>query len=150
MHDTMELLRARLQITDIEDSLDFFRDKLGLVEITRMEANKERGTRIFLAAPEEAERAKSDDAPLLELFCERDKAAGPPEFGEGYVAYRVEDLYWLCHYLMNQGITIDRPPRDGRMALVRSPDGHLIELRQQGNPREPMEPWVSMRDHGDW
>lgn len=150
MHDTMELLRARLQITDIDDSLDFFRDKLGLVEITRMEANNERVTRIFLAAPEEAERAKADDAPLLELFCERDKAGGTPGFCEGYVAYRVEDLYWLCHYLVNQGITIDRPPRDGRMALVRSPDGHLIELRQQGNPREPMEPWVSMRDHGDW
>jgi lactoylglutathione lyase len=142
----MELLRARLHITDIDESLDFFCDKLGLVEVGRAEVGNGRSMLIYLAAPEEAERAKENDAPLLELAW--NGASGQPGAARdpGHVAYQVEDIYWLCQYLLHKGVTIVRPPRDGRMARVRSPDGHCIELRQQGNRREPMEPWVSMED----
>ena len=140
----MELLRARLRITDLDESLDFFRNSIGLVEIGRTEAEDGRSTLIFLAAPEEAERARLNDAPVLELAWDRDARGASVE--RGHLAYQVEDLYWLCHYLLHQGITIHRPPRDGRMARVQSPDGHVVELRQQGNPREPAEPWVLMED----
>jgi len=142
----MELLRTRLHITDIEESLDFFRDNLGLVEVGRQEVDGGRIRLILLAAPEEAARARDNDAPLLELFwqAEPGKSEGWPDCG--HITYQVEDVYWLCHYLLQSGVAIERPPRDGRMARVRSPDGHVIELRQQGNPREPMEPWISMAD----
>lgn len=140
----MELLRTRLSIRDIDESLDFFCNKLGLVEVGRTEAGEGRPTLVFLAAPEEAERARENDAPVLELAWNRTPARA---LEAGHVAYQVEDIYWLCQYLVREGITIVRPPRDGRIACVRSPDGHFIELRQQGNPREPMEPWLSMEDH---
>lgn len=142
----MELLRVRLQISDIDASVEFFRDRIGLVEIGRSEVEEGRGTLIFLAAPEEAERARFGDAPLLELIRERDGQTFGTGVERGHIAYQVEDLYWLCHYLLHHGITIQRPPRDGRMARVQSPDGHVIDLWQQGNPREPAEPWVCMDD----
>lgn len=142
----MELLRARLRITNLEESLDFFRNMIGLVEIGRSEAGDGRSALIFLAAPEEAERARWNDAPLLELAWGRDAADDGAGIERGHVAYQVEDLYWLCHYLLHNGITMLRPPRDGRMARVQSPDGHVVELRQQGNPREAAEPWIFMED----
>jgi len=142
----MELLRTRLRIRDIDESLDFFRDKLGLVEIGRRNAEDGRYTLIHLAAPEEAERARYNDAPLLELSWSRDPDERVRGIDAGYLAYQVEDIYWICQYLMQQGVTIVRPPRDGRVARVVSPEGHRVELRQQGNPREPMEPWASMED----
>ncbi len=146
VHATMELLRARLRITNIEASLDFFRNKIGLVEIGRSESGDGRSMLIYLAAPEEVEPARENDAPLLELAWHRDALAGDGGVERGHVTYQVEDLYWLCHYLLHRGITFRRPPRDGRMARVQSPDGHIIELRQQGNPREPSEPWICMED----
>lgn len=142
----MELLRARLRITNLDESLDFFRDMIGLVEIGRSEADEGRSMLIFLAAPEEAERARWNDAPLLELAWHRDGPDRGASIERGHVAYQVEDLYWLCHYLLHNGITMHRPPRDGRMARVQSPDGHIVELWQQGNPREPAEPWIFMED----
>lgn len=142
----MELLRTRLRITNLEASLDFFRDKVGLVVIGRSEAEDARSMLIFLAAPEEVERAKDNDAPVLELAWHGDGQAVGGGVERGHVAFQVEDLYWLCHYLLNNGITFRRPPRDGRMARVQSPDGHIVELRQQGNPREPAEPWIYMED----
>lgn len=140
----MELLRTRLRITNAEASLDFFRDRIGLIEIGRSEAEDGRSMLIFLAAPEEAERARWNDAPVLELAWNRDEEGTGIE--RGHVTYQVEDLYWLCHYLLRNGTTFRRPPRDGRMARVGSPDGHVVELRQQGNPREPAEPWILMED----
>jgi len=142
----MELLRTRLHITDIDESLAFFRDLLGLVEIGRRELDAGHARLILLATPEQAGRARDNDAPLLELFWQGEAGESDGCPGAGQVTYQVEDLYWLCHFLMHRGVTIERPPRDGRMARVRSPDGHLIELRQQGNPREPMEPWMGMAD----
>ena len=142
----MELLRARLRITNPDASLDFFLDKIGLIEIGRSEAEDGRSMLIFLAAPEEVERARQNDAPVLELAWDRERPVGGAGFERGHVAYQVEDLYWLCHYLLHHGIVFRRPPRDGRMARVQSPDGHIVELRQQGNPREPAEPWIYMED----
>ena len=142
----MELLRARLRITNLDASLDFFRNKIGLVEMGRSEVEDGRSMLIFLAAPEDVERARENDAPVLELAWHADGSAGGAGLERGHVAYQVEDLYWLCHYLLHNGITFRRPPRDGRMARVQSPEGHIIELRQQGNPREPTEPWIYMED----
>lgn len=142
----MELLRARLRITNLDESLDFFREMIGLAEIGRSEVEEGRGVVIFLAAPEEAERARWNDAPVLELAWHGDGRGDGADVERGHVAYQVEDLYWLCHYLLHNGITIRRPPRDGRMARVQSPDGHIIELWQQGDPREPAEPWIYMED----
>lgn len=142
----MELLRARLRIANLDESLDFFRNMIGLVEIGRSESGKGQGVLIFLAAPEEAERARWNDAPLLELAWDQGAAGDGARIERGHVAYQVEDLYWLCHFLLHNGVTMHRPPRDGRMARVQSPDGHIVELRQQGNPREPAEPWIFMED----
>lgn len=142
----MELLRVRLRITNFEASLDFFRDKIGLVEIGRSGAGQGRSMLVFLAAPEEVERARDNDAPVLELAWHGGGEAGDTGVERGHVAYQVEDLYWLCHYLLHHGITFCRPPRDGRMARVQSPDGHIVELRQLGDPREPAEPWIYMED----
>ncbi len=142
----MELLRARLRITNLEASLDFFRDKIGLVELGRSEMSAGRSLLIFLAAPEQAGRAQDNDAPVLELAWQGDVRPGGAGIERGHITYQVEDLYWLCHYLLCNGITFCRPPRDGLMARVQSPDGHIVELRQQGDPREPAEPWISMED----
>ena len=142
----MELLRTRLRITNLEASLDFFRDRIGLVEIGRSEAQQGRSVLIFLAAPEEVERATDNDAPVLELAWHEDAQAAGVGVERGHVAYQVEDLYWLCHYLLHHGVTFRVPPRDGRVARVQSPEGHIVELRQLGDPREPAEPWIYMED----
>lgn len=142
----MEFLRARLRITDLEASLDFFRDKIGLVETGRSEGPKGRSVLIFLATPAEAERAQDNAAPVLELAWDGPEQRGHTAIERGHLTYQVEDLYWLCHYLLRNGVTIRRPPRDGRMARVQSPDGHIVELRQQGDPREAAEPWIAMED----
>lgn len=142
----MELLRARLPIANPDASLDFFCDKIGLIEIGRSEADDGLSMLIVLAAPEDAEGARLNDAPALELVWQRDGHLDSAGVERGHVAFQIEDLYWLCHYLQNNGVTIQRPPRDGRMARVQSPDGHIVELWQQGNPREPAEPWIYMED----
>jgi lactoylglutathione lyase len=140
-----------IRISDVDQSLDFFCDKLGLVEVERHESEKGRFTLIFLAAPEDVERAKSDQrAPMVELTYNWD----PEEYGGGrnfgHLAYRVDDIYGLCQRLMDGGITIARPPRDGRMAFVRSPDGISVELLQRGEALPPQEPWASMENTGTW
>lgn len=142
----MELLRARLRIANPDESLEFFCNKIGLIEIGRSEADDGLSMLIVLAAPEDAEDARLNDAPALELVWQRDGYFDPAGVERGHVAFQIEDLYWLCHYLQNNGVAIQRPPRDGRMARVQSPDGHIIELWQQGNPREPAEPWTYMED----
>jgi len=146
----MQYLHTMVRISDIDASLDFYCNKLGMKQISRKDVEKGRFTLIFLAAPEDEERAHRDRAPMMELTYNWD----PEEYGEGrnfgHLAFRVDDIYATCQRLMDQGVTINRPPRDGRMAFVRSPDNISIELLQKGDPLEPAEPWASMENTGTW
>jgi lactoylglutathione lyase len=146
----MQYLHTMVRISDIEASLDFYCNQLGLVEMNRMEVEKGRFTLIFLAAPDDVERAREDKAPMLELTWNWDPE--PLEGGRnfGHLAFRVDDIYALCQRLMDAGTTINRPPRDGHMAFVRSPDGISIELLQRGEARPAREPWASMANTGTW
>ena len=146
----MQYLHTMLRISDIDAALDFFCTKLGLVEMNRIEVEKGRFTLIFLAAPEDVERARSDRAPMVELTWNWDPEELDGGRNFGHLAYRVDDIHATCQQLMDQGVTINRPPRDGRMAFVRSPDGHSIELLQKGEALTPCEPWVSMANSGTW
>jgi len=146
----MQYLHTMLRITDIDTALDFFCNGLGLVEMNRIEVEQGRFTLIFLAAPEDVERAREDKAPMVELTWNWDpeELTGGRSFG--HLAYRVDDIYATCQHLQDRGITINRPPRDGRMAFVRSPDGHSVELLQKGDAQAPKEPWASMENTGSW
>lgn len=146
----MEFLHTMVRVKDIEASLDFYCAKLGLVEMSRMENEKGRFTLIFLAAPGDVEQARARKAPMVELTYNWD----PEEYGGGrnfgHLAYRVENIYETCRHLMDGGVTINRPPRDGHMAFVRSPDGISVELLQKGDSLPPQEPWASMPNTGSW
>lgn len=146
----MRYLHTMLRITDIDASLDFFCNKLGLVEISRKESEKGRFTLVFLAAPDDVERARNKKSPMVELTWNWDpeELTGGRSFG--HLAYRVDNIYDTCRKLMDSGVTINRPPRDGHMAFVRSPDGHSIELLQEGEHLPPEEPWASMENTGSW
>lgn len=146
----MRYLHTMLRVTDLGRALDFFCDKLGLVEVQRKESEKGRFTLVFLAAPKDIERAKAEKSPLVELTWNWDpeELTGGRSFG--HLAYRVDDIYETCQRLMDAGVTINRPPRDGHMAFVRSPDGHSIELLQEGEHLAPREPWASMENTGTW
>jgi len=146
----MRYLHTMLRITDIDASLDFFCNKLGLVEISRKDSEKGRFTLVFLAAPDDVERAREEKSSMVELTWNWDpeELTGGRNFG--HLAYRVEDIYKTCQKLIDAGVTINRPPRDGHMAFVRSPDGHSIELLQQGEHLPPREPWASMENSGSW
>lgn len=146
----MQYLHTMLRISDIDESLDFFCNKLGLVEMNRMEVEKGRFTLIFLAASEDVERAQRDQAPMVELTWNWDPETLDGGRNFGHLAYRVDDIYALCQQLQDKGVTINRPPRDGRMAFVRSPDGHSVELLQKGAAQPPKEPWASMENTGTW
>lgn len=146
----MQYLHTMLRISDIDESLDFFCNKLGLVEMNRMEVEKGRFTLIFLAASEDVERAQRDQAPMVELTWNWDPETLDGGRNFGHLAYRVDDIYALCQQLQDKGVTINRPPRDGRMAFVRSPDGHSVELLQKGEAQPPKEPWASMENTGTW
>jgi lactoylglutathione lyase len=140
----MKYLHTMVRVTDLEQSLDFYCNKLGLVEVQRYENEKGRFTLVFLAAPGDEDRA------MVELTYNWD----PEDYGIGrafgHLAYQVDDIYALCDKLMKSGVTINRPPRDGRMAFVRSPDSISIELLQKGEALPPAEPWASMPNTGAW
>ncbi|MFU8784298.1 VOC family protein [Aliidiomarina sp.] len=139
----MKYLHTMVRISDLDASLRFYCDGLGLQEVRRKEVPKGRFTLIFLAAPE------SLDAELeLTYNWDPESYTGGRNFG--HLAFRVHDIYQVCGHLQAMGITINRPPRDGHMAFVRSPDGISIELLQQGDALEPCEPWVSMENVGSW
>ena len=146
----MQYLHTMIRVTDVDASLDFFCNKLGLVEVSRNDYEQGRFSLIFLAAPEDLERAKSERAPLVELTYNWD----PEKYGEGrnfgHLAYQVEDIYAVCQQLMDKGVTINRPPRDGHMAFVRSPNNISVELLQRGDALPPQEPWSSMPNTGEW
>jgi lactoylglutathione lyase len=151
----MQFLHTMVRVKDVDASLTFYCDVLGLVETNRYDSEKGRFTLVFLAAPDDIERATQDKAPVIEL------TYNWPTDGEegenytdgrnfGHLAYRVDDIYGFCHSLISKGITILRPPRDGHMAFIKSPDGISIELLQKGNNLSPAEPWISMENTGSW
>lgn len=146
----MQYLHTMLRIRDIGESLDFYCEKLGLHEIRRMNSEQGRFTLIFLATPEDVTRAQNGQAPLLELTYNWD----PEEYSGGrtfgHLAYRVNNIYDTCQKLRAAGVVINRPPRDGRMAFVRSPDGVSVELLQAGEALPPQAPWQSMGNTGTW
>jgi lactoylglutathione lyase len=146
----MEYLHTMVRVSDLNKSLDFFCKKFGLVEVRRIENEKGRYTLVFLAAPDDVEKAKDTKAPLLELTYNWDEHgyAGGRNFG--HLAYRVDDIYQTCQKLMDAGVTINRPPRDGYMAFIKTPDDISIELLQRGEPKAPKEPWASMPNTGTW
>jgi lactoylglutathione lyase len=146
----VEYLHTMIRVSDLDQSLDFFVNKFGLKEVRRREDEKGRYTLVFLAAPDDVERAKEIQAPLIELTYNWDPEVYTGGRNFGHLAYRVDDIYALCKKLMEQGVTINRPPRDGNMAFIRSPDGISIELLQKGNPKPPQEPWASMPNTGTW
>ena len=146
----MEYLHTMVRVSDLQESLDFYCGKLGLVEISRKESEKGRFTLVFLAAANDVEAAHGNKAPLVELTYNWDPEAYTGGRNFGHLAYRVDDIYALCQSLLDKGVTINRPPRDGHMAFIRSPDGISIELLQKGEPKDPAEPWVSMGNTGVW
>lgn len=146
----MRYLHTMVRVTDLEKSLDFYCARLGLVEARRIENQMGRFTLVFLCAPDDLERAAKDQAPLVELTYNWDPEDYKGGRNFGHIAYRVEDIYATCQRLMDGGVTINRPPRDGHMAFVRSPDGISIELLQAGGSKPPAEPWASMPNTGVW
>ncbi len=146
----MQYLHTMVRVKDLDQSLDFYCNKLGLREVNRYENEKGRFTLVFLAAPEDVARATDDKAPLVELTYNWDTEDYDGGRNFGHLAYRVDDIYAACQHLMDGGVTINRPPRDGHMAFVRSPDGVSIELLQKGEALAPVEPWVSMENTGSW
>jgi lactoylglutathione lyase len=139
-----------VRVTDLDASLDWYCNKFGLVEVRRVESEAGRFTLVFLSAPGDLERAKSSQAPLVELTYNWDAETYTGGRNFGHLAYRVDDIYATCQKLMDAGVTINRPPRDGRMAFVRSPDNISIELLQRGDAKAPAEPWSSMPNTGVW
>ena len=146
----MRYLHTMVRARDLDETLSFYCDKLGLEEINRHESEKGRFTLVFLAAPEDVELARERSAPLLEITWNWDPEDYDGGRNFGHLAFRVDDIYATCQRLLDSGVTINRPPRDGHMAFVRSPDGISIELLQAGKSLEPAEPWASMPNTGSW
>lgn len=146
----MEYLHTMVRVSDLDRALDFYCAKLGLQEVRRIDNEAGRFTLVFLAAPGDVERAKGSQAPLVELTYNWDPETYTGGRNFGHLAYRVDDIYATCQRLMDQGITINRPPRDGYMAFIRSPEGISIELLQRGERKAPAEPWTSMPNTGTW
>jgi lactoylglutathione lyase len=150
----MRYLHTMLRVRNLDAALDFYCNKLGLQEVRRRVDEKNRYTLVFLAAPADAasmaDKGKGREAPTVELTYNWDSE----DYGEaryfGHLAYEVDDIYALCDRLLKAGVTINRPPRDGMMAFVRSPDRHSIELLQKGAAKPPQEPWTSMPNSGHW
>lgn len=146
----MQYLHTMIRVSNLDETLYFFCDLLGMTEISRKSSDKGRFTLVFLAAPGDEERAREQRAPMIELTYNWD----PEEYGGGrnfgHLAYRVDDIYALCEHLQANGVTINRPPRDGYMAFIRTPDNISIELLQKGEPLPPKEPWASMENTGTW
>jgi lactoylglutathione lyase len=146
----MRYLHTMVRVADLDAALDFYCARLGLKEIRRVDSDQGRFTLVFLAASDDAERLGAEQAPMVELTYNWDAQTYTGGRNFGHLAYRVKDIYALCARLMEAGVTINRPPRDGRMAFVRSPDGISIELLQEGAALPPSEPWASMPNTGVW
>lgn len=146
----MHYLHTMVRVKDLDESLHFYCELLGLTEMRRVENEKGRFTLVFLAAQGDAPRAQMESAPLVELTYNWDSEDYGGGRNFGHLAYRVDDIYAVCERLRKGGVTISRPPRDGHMAFVRSPDGISIELLQDGAPKASAEPWASMPNVGAW
>lgn len=145
----MRYLHTMVRVRDLDASLRFYCEGLGLTEMYRMENDKGRFTLVFLAAPEDVELARERNAPLVELTYNWDPENYDGGRNFGHLAYRVDDIYEICQRLMDMGVIINRPPRDGHMAFVRSPDNISVELLQDGS-LPAAEPWASMPNTGAW
>lgn len=146
----MRYLHTMVRVKDLDASLDFYCRIFGLAEVRRIENEKGRFTLVFLAAPVDVEAARDKKAPCLELTYNWDTEDYTGGRNFGHLAYEVDDIYATCRRLMENGVTINRPPRDGYMAFVRSPDGISIEILQKGEGLAPAEPWLSMPNTGSW
>ena len=146
----MKYLHTMVRSRDLDETLDFYCDKLGLVQVNRYDSEAGRFSLVFLAAPDDVERAREGSSPLLEITWNWDPEEYQGGRNFGHLAYRVDDIYEVCQRLMDGGVTINRPPRDGHMAFIRSPDGISIELLQAGDALAPQEPWQSMANTGSW
>ncbi len=154
-----EFLHSMIRISDIDASLKFFCEGLGLVEVQRQESESGRFTNVFLASPEDlarhggipdGKRATQTNIPMIEMTYNWDVEDYGGARNFGHLAYRVDDIYAACERFQSLGVTINRPPRDGYMAFVRSPDGISVELLQKGGPLPAAEPWASMENTGSW
>ena len=150
----MEYLHTMVRVADLHAALDFYCDKLGLTQVKRVDNDKGRFTLVFLAAPGDLQQSPDGEVtsvrPALEITYNWDPETYTGGRNFGHLAYRVDDIYETCARLQAGGVTINRPPRDGYMAFVRSPDGISIELLQKGSARAPAEPWASMPNTGQW
>ena len=146
----MRYLHTMVRVKDLDESLDFYCNKLGLIEVRRKDSETGRFTLIFLAAPGDKDRAEDEHSPLIELTYNWDPEEYTSGRNFGHLAYEVDNIYTTCQKLMDDGVTINRPPRDGRMAFIRSPDGISIELLQKGDALQPQSPWKEMENCGSW
>lgn len=146
----MEYVHTMVRVSDLEQSLKFYCEHLGLSEVQRTDNEKGRYTLVFLAAPEQLEEAKLTKKPTIELTYNWDKEEYTGGRNFGHLAFRVNDIYAVCRKLMDAGVVINRPPRCGHMAFVKSPDGISIELIQKNGDLPPQEPWLSMPNTGSW
>ncbi len=146
----MKYLHTMVRVADLDASMHFYCDLLGLREVSRYDSEKGRFTLVYLAADDDAASAEASKSPTLELTYNWDAEHYQGGRNFGHLAYRVDDIYALCEKLQAGGVTISRPPRDGHMAFVRSPDNISVELLQAGEPLAPREPWLSMTNTGEW
>ncbi len=146
----MRYLHTMVRVSDLDASLHFWCDLLGLEEVRRMDSEQGRFTLVFLAAPADLARSSAERSPEVELTYNWDPETYSGGRNFGHLAYKVDDIHAACQRLMDGGVTINRPPRDGYMAFVRSPDGISVELLPEGDPLPPVEPWASMPNTGAW
>lgn len=146
----MRYLHTMVRAKDLDESLDFYCNKLGLIEVQRYDSEAGRFTLVFLAAPSDEEPARQGQAPCVEITWNWDPEDYDGGRNFGHLAYQVDDIYASCQKMMDAGVVINRPPRDGHMAFVRSPDGISIELLQAGDSLPAQEPWQSMENTGSW
>ena len=146
----MRYLHTMIRVADLDKTLHFFETLLGMTETRRIDNEKGRFTLVFLAASDDVESGKGHQALLVELTHNWDPADYKGGRNFGHLAYEVDDIYALCDRLVGAGVTINRPPRDGHMAFVRTPDGISLELLQKGGAKQPAEPWASMKNTGEW
>jgi lactoylglutathione lyase len=146
----MRYLHTMIRVRDLNESLDFYCNKLGLVESSRMESEAGRFTLVYLHAPQDGDQAAKMHAPLIELTYNWDTEDYGGGRNFGHLAFEVDNIYETCRKLMDAGVVINRPPRDGHMAFIRSPDKISIELLQKGAPLVPAEPWLPMENTGTW
>ena len=146
----MKYLHTMVRARNLDETMDFYCDKLGLVEVNRYDSDAGRFTLVFLAAPGDLATAEKDASPCVEITYNWDEETYSGGRNFGHLAYRVDNIYDTCQRLLDKGVVINRPPRDGHMAFVRSPDGISIELLQEGESLPAQEPWASMENIGSW